>query len=31
MPRNLEQVTMYRRLRISRDGYLDQSEAYAIS
>ena len=24
------QVTIYRRLRIGRDGYLDQSEAYDI-
>ena len=25
------QVTIYRRLRIGRDGHLDQSEAYDIS
>ena len=25
------QVTLYRRLRIGRDGHLDQSEAYATS
>ena len=29
--RILEQVTIYRRLRIGRDGYFDQSEAYDIS
>ena len=28
--RILVQVTIYRRLRISRDGHLDQSEAYDI-
>ena len=27
----LVQVTIYRRLRIGRDGHLDQSEAYDIS
>ena len=31
MPRILVQVTIYRRLRIGRDGHLDQSEAYDIS
>ena len=29
--RILIQVTIYRRLRIGRDGHLDQSEAYDIS
>ena len=29
--RILVQVTIYRRLRIGRDGHLDQSEAYDIS
>ena len=29
--RILVQVTIYRRLRIGRDGHLDQSEAYEIS
>ena len=29
--RILIQVTIYRRLMIGRDGYLDQSEAYDIS
>ena len=29
--RILVQVTIYRRLLIGRDGYLDQSEAYDIS
>ena len=29
--RNLVQVAIYRRLRIGRDGNLDQSEAYDIS
>ena len=27
---NLEQATIYRRLRIGRDGHFDQSEAYDI-
>ena len=30
-PGILVQVTIYRRLRIGRDGHLDQSEAYDIS
>ena len=29
--RILEQVTIYRRLQIGRDGHIDQSEAYDIS
>ena len=29
--RILVQVTIYRRLRIGRDGHLDQSEAYDVS
>ena len=29
--RILEQVTIYRRLLIGRDGHLDQSEAYDIA
>ena len=29
--RDSRQVTMYRRLRICRDGHLDQSEAYDTS
>ena len=29
--RILVQVTIYRRLRIGRDGHLDQSEAYDLS
>ena len=29
--RILVQVTIYRRIRIGRDGHLDQSEAYEIS
>ena len=31
MVRILVQVTIYRKLRIGRDGHLDQSEAYDIS